>query len=194
MNPWLNGSARVFLWTSPGTILISGALESSRFAHWVNQKEIVGWAIALLLFAWIGSGLFLFASLLLSPRSRERLLTRLARIQERDEREELLVGRASRASFLFMLSVLLGLGILSTFRYGREIGNESPSGQSLTLGHWSWIERRPPETHTDFQGTATVRTELLDLPISKTGLLGCLILLQLGSFWIFSKRSQTERN
>jgi hypothetical protein len=186
MNRLLKLASRIFLWSSPVTALLSIGAESLHGVQWLNQSVAAHAVVTGILIAWILSGLVLFGLMTFSAGMREQLLVRLARIRERDEREEMIVGRAARASFLLMLTVLLGLGMLSTFRYGREIGNGEASGKTVTLGHWSWLEQHPPEVVINSNGQSI---EQFDIPLSKTGLIGCFILLQLGSFWVFARRS-----
>jgi len=71
-----------------------------------------GWAMG----AWFVSGLYLCACFIFSEDFRERLLTRVAGFQERDEREELVTGRAARSVFLVTLGVLVAGGLLGMLR------------------------------------------------------------------------------
>lgn len=60
--------------------------------------------------------LFLFlVCLILAPAVRERTLKRLANLNERDEREEYITGKASRSSYIFTLTVMIFFLFLSMF-------------------------------------------------------------------------------
>jgi hypothetical protein len=60
-------------------------------------------------------------SLVIFPEFRERTLRRLANLQERDEREEYITGKAARASYVATLSLTLLFLFFSmtSFHYAR---------------------------------------------------------------------------
>lgn len=53
--------------------------------------------------------------LIIAPTVREKTLKRLANLNERDEREEYITGKASRSAYIFTLSVMIFFLFLSMF-------------------------------------------------------------------------------
>lgn len=66
--------------------------------------------------SWMAVSLYLSGRLLLSGPFREKVLTRLTFIKERDEREAMLTGRAAKATMLTSLAILIFLFCMSCFQ------------------------------------------------------------------------------
>jgi hypothetical protein len=187
MSPSLKTLARVFMITSLFTLIVSLVCETKVLGPLLTQFSIAWWITILTVSCWFLSGISLFMIMLFNRQARENLLASFAQLKERDEREEEIVGRASRSSFLFMLSIFLLFGILSTFRYEHKVGSTDSSGKIFSIGHWSWLEKHPPAIQTEFNNGQNITVESSDIPISKTGLITFFLLLQLGSFWVFAR-------
>jgi len=65
---------------------------------------------------WMTLSIFISLRLIFSGQFRERVISRITFIRERDEREALLTGKATKTAFLTSLAVLLLLFCLSCFQ------------------------------------------------------------------------------
>lgn len=163
-------------------VLLLVQLTSPIFPAIIIGRDLFGTIFGSLLLLWIFSLLVFLGRLCLSEEYRSLCFSRLAGIQERDEREELIVGRAAKSSFLFTLAAILVLFFISTWRYGEHPTPEKIQ-KSFTLGHLDLIENSPKAVE-DTGGT------LYPIPASKTTLLIFILGLQLASFRYFSKKAQ----
>lgn len=189
INMWMS---RIFLYLSPVTILICLS-ENWGFLSEMLKTEFLNIVIGSVLSLWVLSGVWFFVLIVMSSQSRELLLARLANVEVRDEREEQIVGQASKKTFLFMLAILLVLFAASTIRYGQGIHNPiDKKSQSLTIGNWGLLDSHT-EVISQFDGTRTEKIRVSEaLPLSKTGLLLILIIIQLVAYQITSKSSLKE--
>ena len=126
-------------------------------------------------------------------KTREQVIRRIANIKERDEREEYVTAKASRAAFMASLSLLLLLLFISIFNVNitKYPPTEAMNGKTgiLTIGlHFSLLDE--PKAKTDSQGK--VLFESKDIPLSKPAILLGLILWQLGSFRWSSRKLLRE--
>src|SRR3990167_10072027 len=64
--------------------------------------EILSWNLML----WFGFLILFLIFVVIIPSIRERTLRRLANLQERDEREEYISGKASRVAYISTLSLM----------------------------------------------------------------------------------------
>lgn len=82
--------------------------------HFQNSFVQFLWDVAgIHLMFWVAVLLYFLFLLLISSKAREATLVKVARIKERDEREELIVGRASKSAFLATFALLIALFLLS---------------------------------------------------------------------------------
>lgn len=142
--------------------------------------EILSWN----LMAWFAILIFFLLALVFSGDARENTLTRLARIRERDEREEFITGRASRAAYVSGLALLIALLFFSMFSLHivRPVGGERGS-LSLSMGFSLWD--KPTETVDAAGGTLL---EVRQLPLSKAAILLTLLIWQIGAFALSARR------
>lgn len=99
-----------------------------KILHEILSYNIMLWFATLILFL---IGLIIF------PAIREKTLRRLANLQERDEREEYITGKAARASYLATLSLTLFFLFLSMFSFSyAKLEKTSPDkpGHSVSIG------------------------------------------------------------
>lgn len=148
---------------------------------WIAQIlwELLSWNLML----WVlGLIVFLFILVFL-PSARDRTLRRLANLRERDEREEYITGRASRAAYLSTLSILILMLFFSTFTVNvyRQPESESAGGKrgTLSLGLQFHLFDPAPSKHLQ---TDEVFFESKDIPFSKSALLLFVLLWQLVAF------------
>ncbi|HWQ62042.1 MAG TPA: hypothetical protein VN521_07000 [Negativicutes bacterium] len=105
--------------------------------------------VGLLCGTWLVISLYLLARLLISGAFREKVLSRLTFIRERDEREAILTGKAAKTTMLTTLAILLVLFFLSCFRISaynlppeEAIGGKT---KALTIGIGFSLLENPPQ-------------------------------------------------
>lgn len=136
--------------------------------------------------AWIVLAVYLSVRLMLSEPFREHALSRITFLRERDEREVLLTGRATKATFLTTLAILIFLFCLSCFQMSiyRVPPDRAVDGKTgfLTLGlGFSLLEHEKPARPED----AVPREDIFSyrgLPISSQTIILLLILWQIFSY------------
>ncbi len=139
--------------------------------------------LSLNLMLWF-SVLILFLVLLVAfPVAREKTLKRLANLNERDEREQYITGKASRAAYISTLSLLILLLFLSIFSLNihRVPESEAINGKRGTVAiglQFNLVDKKHVETNS----TGEVLFESKDIPLSKSAILLVLIIWQLGVF------------
>ncbi|PKN23538.1 MAG: hypothetical protein CVU65_13950 [Deltaproteobacteria bacterium HGW-Deltaproteobacteria-22] len=165
----------------------------------------VQWAWDLLgihLLAWLALLLYFFVVLVVSSALRDAVLTRLAGIRERDEREELIVGQAARASWLSTLALLVFLLLLSGLQVQvRELPAhlQKPGARgSVSIGYVIQLQpvssdRQPAvvnrtETGPSVLEPGDVRFSFSGVPLSSSALLLILLCWHVLSFHLFSRR------
>jgi hypothetical protein len=162
------------------------------FAYWhaaggYRDQGVLGFmnGIAGLIFSlWMAIALYLSLRLLISESFRNQVLTRLTFVRERDERESMLTGRATRTTFMTSIALLIFLFCLSCFqvsvyRVGPDIAISDKTGR-ITLGlGFSLLSAAPggpPEDATENIFTYS------GLPLSGSALVLFLILWQVGCY------------
>lgn len=139
------------------------------------------------LMCWFGVLMLFLGMILVSPTARELALKRVARLQERDEREELITGKAARAAYLAGLSFLIVLLFFSIFslNVSRIPDPKVTAGKTRTVEigvGFSLLERASsavPE-NTVFASKG--------IPLSKTAILLSLLVGQLAVFGFTARR------
>lgn len=147
--------------------------------------ELLSWNL-MLWFAALISFLILLVAL---PEARERTLKRLAGVKERDEREEYITGKASRAAYIATLSLLILLLFLSVFSLNitRAPENEAIDGKTKRLSIGLQFNMTDiPKSQTNQSGQ--VLFESKDLPLSKTAILFVLLSWQLVTFNLTARK------
>lgn len=91
---------------SPDNNLINYAINHYRIFWNIFSIGFMLWFIVLFLF---------LVCLIIAPTVREKTLTRLANLKERDEREEHITGKAARSAYISTLSVMILCLFLSMF-------------------------------------------------------------------------------
>lgn len=178
---------RLYLWTTPVAIFVFLS-DSFHVFKKIGELPVINFILIASFISWFLLSFHFFIMILFSPSTREQIIGKLIRIQERDEREEQIVAKASRFNFFFILSVLTVLFAMSTARYGR--GVDAPNEkrfQSFTIGHWELVDS-PRIENKDIDGKVE-KIEVRDLPLSKAGIVLLLIILHIGSFAIAAKRN-----
>ena len=139
--------------------------------------------IGLVFGLWLLLAVYLLARLLVSGEFREKVLSRLTFIRERDEREAMLTGKAAKTTMLTTLAVLLVLFFLSCLRVSVS---DLPSGQtldgktkSLTIGAAFSLTGQPGPQQPEPRKTAVAYT---GLPLSGSAVIAGLIIWQIAAY------------
>jgi hypothetical protein len=136
--------------------------------------------------AWMVLSLYLSVRLMVSGPFRDQVLAKLTFIRERDEREAILTGKATRTTFLTSLAILIFLFCLSCFqvsiyRVPPERAIDGKTGMvSLGLG-FSLLE----QPKRDMARDTLERKDIFSytgLPVSSTTVILLLILWQVISY------------
>lgn len=140
----------------------------------------------LVLALWMVLTLFLSLRLILSGPLRDLVIARITFIRERDEREAILTGKATKTAFLTSLAFLILLFCLSCFQVSiyrmppeKAIGNRTGI---VTLGMgFNILEQGRQDESRDMNGKRDVFT-YRGLPFSSTTIILMLIAWQIISY------------
>jgi hypothetical protein len=178
---FLYGLPVVIVFTAFAYFYNSGVINHA-YAYLRLMNGLAGLAIAF----WMMLSLYLSFRLIISEPFRDHILARLTFIRERDEREAILTGKATRTTFLTSLAILIFLFFLSCFQV--SVGKLSPEkavdgkhhyislgiGFKLLDSHTSGMTKDTTENEDIFSYTC--------LPLSSTTLILILILWQIISY------------
>lgn len=177
---------RYLIYSTPLALLVmlNGQLFPRMIPLHTIGDDLFSTVFGFLLLLWLVSLVVFLLKLLISENYRSDCFVRLAGIKERDERDELIVGKAAKSSFLLTLSVLLILFFVSTWRFGAQPA-EDKTVHSLTIGHLNLSELSSV--------TDNVSGKVLSpIPASKTAVLLLIIFIQVGSFRYFSQKADND--
>ncbi len=176
---------RVFLWGIPAIAVLAfsasqGDWTSADPAGWLH---LLNRGFGIILALWMGLSLFLSLRMILSEPLRDAVLTRLTFIRERDEREALLTGRATKATFLMSLAILIllfGLSAIqvSVYRVPPERAIHGKTGM-VTMGVGFCLL---DQAERKISGTVVPRQDIFSyagLPLSSSAVILILIAVQI---------------
>ena len=146
-------------------------------------KSWVDTLICIPIFLWFAALLYTAGRFFFDEAFREKIFRGISGMKERDEREEIIVGQASRSYFLFSLGVLTVLLFFSTFHY-RVTTEGSNKLFTVTIGHLRLIQQLVLKQSVEAGKTIIEYGN----PVSGTGLLLLLGILQIVSFRWFNAR------
>lgn len=135
---------------------------------------------------WITLSVYLSIRLMVSESFREQVLVRLTFMRERDEREVMLTGKATRTAFLTSLALLVFLFCLSCFhvsvyRVPPEKAVNGKTGMvSLGLG-FDLLQHHPAGKDNEAMQKQDIFS-YTGLPVSNTSVILLLIVWQVTSF------------
>ncbi len=184
---FINGIPIYFILSIVGEFLFSKLPTES------TMMSVVSFFLGFCLFWWLAAGVYFFIAILISKKVRENIFSWLFRFKERDEREEVITAKAAKSSFLLMAGVLFICFFISTFRLGYQpsANHENLHGH-FTVGH---IEMKPEPVDkiekVSSSGEA-INYNLYNFPLSKTGLIMLVLVIQFAAFRFFSFRYQKE--
>lgn len=179
---------KIFLFGLPVIVIIGAIFFTSQGI--INQDKTFLrwlWDFAGIIFAtWMALSLYLSIRLMISEPFRDHVLARLTFMRERDEREALLTGKATRTTFLTSIAILIFLFFLSCFQVsiGKLPPDKAINGKHhyLSLGIGLRFLESP---RSGMPNDAAENEDIFSytcLPLSSTTLILMLILWQIISY------------
>lgn len=154
--------------------------------------DIFGW----LFIAWVLDLIYLVTKMVFSKRVREVVMTRLAGMKERDERESVVAGNAAKFSFLSTLALLLFLFVFSVSNLSvtQDPTAVTPSGDKkhgkVEIG---FNIKALDETALVHEHVGVVESyNYKSFPLSKPMIILLLIFWQVGSYHLIARRELAE--
>ena len=165
---------------------LSMSLGATRF-FW----DTLGWVFMI----WIVAMLYLVLKMVFRRGFRETVLSRVALIKARDEREELISGEAAKFSFLSTMAIMVLILFFSLFTITVGKNAEGTRGDdkhgfiSVGMNFYPFLKGAPvKETRNDGQEIFNYS----GFPLSSSFVMIFMILWQLGSYQIFAIRMNRE--
>jgi hypothetical protein len=151
--------------------------------------EILVWHMIL----WFMVLVYALCALLVSPHLRDRFLSKLARIKERDERESHIIGKSSRFTFFSTLALLMFFLFFATVNItvSRLPVEQRVNGKKhqLSIG----LSYRIFENdNKEAQKTNVIFSTQSSLPFTRQNMLVLIIIWHLGTFYYSSRRMQLK--
>ena len=133
--------------------------------------------------------IYFFFALLFSSSFRQSILTKLAGIKERDERESIIAGEASKSVFITMLAALIFLFFLSgvSINISKLPPEQIIDGKTKRLSIGFQFGMLDFRGYQDKKNNGTLLT-IHDLPLTKEGIIILMIILQIGSYHFFTRK------
>jgi hypothetical protein len=136
--------------------------------------------------SWMLSSLYLSVRLMISAEFRERILSKLTFLKERDEREFILTGQAAKTTMLTTLAVLIFLFCLSCFQVSvyRVPPEQAIDGKDkvLSLGFQLDLSNSPQSLSSQSDTATEDIVSYTALPISSSSVILGLIGWQIVSY------------
>lgn len=151
-------------------------------------SEIFGWHFMI----WFVLLIYFLISLIASTSFREIVLSKITRSEERDERETFISGRASKATFLFTLAVMIVLLFLScvNFHMYKPSPEERLNGKKGTVSvGWKFDFLTPQKIKQEDKGTLI---NFKGVPLSQESIILLLILIHVGGYQLFVRKRLRE--
>ena len=147
--------------------------------------EILGWHFII----WFVSLLYFLSLLILSTVFREYILAKITRSEERDERETYISGRASKATFLLTLAIM----IIFFFLSGVQLRLHNPSAEqrlagakgTISIGYKLELVDETAKEQTPQEGTLI---HFKGIPLSKEAIIIILLLVHVGGYHFFARK------
>lgn len=151
--------------------------------------DITGWTTII----WTMTLIYLFIAIAFVPSLRNKVVRKLAGIKENDEREIQITGQISKNVFITMIGACLLLLFLSALRFSVYKASEAEVGPGKTGNVQIGFNTSVVPTKSEVSPHEASRSYIVQysgLPLSIEGVLLLVILLQLGSFYYFSRKQQ----
>jgi hypothetical protein len=168
-------------------VLVVFFVSQTRFVNIV--WEILVWHMIV----WLIILVYALCALLVSPPLRDGLLSKLARIKERDERESHIIGKSSRFTFFSTLALLVFFLFFAivNITVSRLPVEQRINGKKhqLTIGLTYRIFELGNEEE---QKTNVIFSTQSSLPFTRQNMLVLIIVWHLGTFYYSSRRMQLK--
>jgi len=140
-----------------------------------------------LIFAlWMTLSIYLCVRLMVSGSFRNKVLARLTFIRERDEREVILTGKATKTAFMTSLAILIFLFCLSCFQVSiyRVPPEKAVNGKTgfISLGFGFSLLESPTKSQADQAVQKKDIFSYTGLPVSNSTVILALIIWQIVSY------------
>lgn len=169
---------KFFIWTSPFVMFMILATNYPEFEKKIWLIEAIVPFLAIIFGLWVISFMFVFVTTFISSRYKEDILHDVVLKEDRDEREAFVSAKAAKKSILITVIASLFILICTTDRYNKA---ENFEKSSVTIGHFQFTDNQSYVTQEE-GGFVTH----FQIPMSKTGLVLLIMLIQLFSFHIFN--------
>jgi hypothetical protein len=180
---------RIFLYGLPLIILLaifSYSYDSETSASAGIYINLLYNFAGIMFASWMLLSIYLGVRLMFSEIFREKVLTRLTFIKERDEREVMLTGKAAKTTMLTTLAILIFLFCLSCFRISvysiapEKAIDGKPKVISLDL-KFKLLESLPQDASQEAQQKQTILA-YTGIPISSSAVIIGLIMWQVVAY------------
>jgi hypothetical protein len=180
---------KVFLYGLPAVVVFAAFSYSYSLGvvnHAYVYLKLLNVLAGLVIAVWMTVSLYLSVRLMVSGPFRDQVIAKLTFIRERDEREAILTGKATRTTFLTSLAILIFLFCLSCFqvsiyRVPPERAVDGKTGiVSLGLG-FSLLEHSKQDRPKDTIEKKNIFS-YTGLPVSSTAVILMLIGWQIISY------------
>jgi hypothetical protein len=191
--------ARYLFYFSPLIIITLIWIAISHPTGYVSLKTLTSTSVSNILlnilgfltFLWVFILWYFFSVMIFSSKLRESILTKLSKVKERDEREEFIVGRAAKATFLSTMALTIFMLLLSGFNIklvkGKQINSKKHISISYEFGLLEKNIKKPAENKLE-----EILFSSSDYSLSKSSLLLFILFWHLISFHIFSYKLKRE--
>ncbi len=150
--------------------------------------DVFGW----LFIAWFLTMIYLVTKMLFSRRNREALMTKLAGVKGRDERESVVAGSAAKFSMLSTLALLLFLFLFSsgTMTVAKNQVAEPGKNGSVSIGFGMEVLEKDAVVHEVKDNKDVYKYK--GFPLSKPMMILILIFWQIGSYHLMARKELKE--
>jgi hypothetical protein len=191
----LNRFDRFSFWYLIGmSPVIFGFMIWAVFTDFMNHPgSSMGWDIFGWLFiAWVLILIYLVTKMVFSKRVRDVVMTRLAGMKERDERESVVAGNAAKFSFLSSLALLLFLFVfsVSTLTVTKHPKNFDRKNGKVMIGFN--VKAIDDDALLHEKTTEVESFNYKGMPLSKPLLILLMIFWQVGSYHLIARRELAE--
>ncbi len=145
--------------------------------------------------AWVALVIYIFFAIAFQRTLRDKVVRKLAGIHENDERESYLTGVISKKTFTASMGIMILMVFLSglqvnVFRYGPHEAMADKKG-AIQIGFGMKLLADPIPSTPDEPEGRTYMVKYSGLPLTSSGTLLVVMILQLGFFWITSRREMS---
>jgi hypothetical protein len=176
-------------WASPIAVL---AAALSGFGYSGNNLfyDITGITTII----WLVGLIYVVFTTSLSPSLRDSFVRWLSGIKENDERESQITGVVSKKTFIFMTGILILLLFLSVIRIdiyrNKDLIAQGKEGGMISFGMGLRFIESPDDTKATTDTNRDYIVKYHGLPLASDGVLVVILALQLGAFYITSRKTE----